>query len=278
VIFTDASTQGYGFFVPSSGTQAGSRWSPQEADLHINILEMLAIEYSLKATPSDRTDIHVRIMCDNTTAIAGIRKQGSTRTPEINQIARRLWLWALERKIWLSAVHIPGIHNIEADEASRVFKDELEWTLHEASFQRICGKFGKPIMDLFASRLNFKVSIFCSFKPDPLASVVDAFTFPWDRGLYYGFPPFCLLGKTLQKIVQDGTDIILIVPNWPTKAWYPMFRRLLTAPAISIPVHKETLFLPHRVRNDQDTHRRQGKGHPMAGRLTLLAGRLSGKP
>jgi hypothetical protein len=213
ISFTDASTLGYGFFIPESGIQAGSCWSSTEALFHINVLEMLAIDYALKATVTDRTNIHVRIMCDNTTAIAGIRKQGSTRTPEINLIARALWLWAIDRNIWLSAVHIPGIHNVEADEASRVFKDELEWTLLDAHFRSFCRKLGKPIMDLFASRLNFKVDIFCSFQPDPLASVVDAFAFPWTRGLYYGFPPFCLLGCILQKIVQDGTDIILVVPT-----------------------------------------------------------------
>jgi hypothetical protein len=163
VIHTDASLQGYGFFVPESGIQAGSRWGAEESDYHINVLELLAIDYSLKATVADRHDIHVRIMCDNTTAIAGIRKQGSTRTIAINQIARALWLWALERRIWLSAVHIPGIENVEADEASRVFQDELEWTLNDFWFQKICKTFGIPTMDLFASRLNFKAKIFCSF-------------------------------------------------------------------------------------------------------------------
>ena len=147
----------------------------------------------------------------------------------------------------------------------------------DSHFRSCCRKFGKPIMDLFASRLNFKVDIFCSFQPDPMASVVDAFTFPWTRGLYYGFPPFCLLGRILQKIVQDGTDIILVVPKWPTKAWYPLFQRLLLEPPVVIPVTTTTLFLPHRSQEDTYTHRRHLKGHPMAGRLTLLVGKLSGK-
>ena len=277
LIYTDASLQGYGFFVPESGIQAGSRWSADEAFHHINVLEMLAIDFALKATVADKHDIHVRIMCDNTTAIAGIRKQGSTRTPEINRIARDLWLWALERNIWLSAVHIPGIENVEADEASRNFKDELEWTLQDVWFRKICDRFGSPIMDLFASRLNFKVKVFCSFKPDPLASVVDAFTFPWNKGLYYGFPPFCLLGRTLQQIVQDGTSIILIVPNWPTKAWYPLFQRLLTRTPMSIRVTDDVLFLPHRTQDQTDTHRRRCQRHPLTGRLELLVGTLSGR-
>jgi hypothetical protein len=237
----------------------------------------LAIDYSLKPTVTDRTDIHVHIMCDNTTAIAGIRKQGSTRTVEINEIARSLWLWALERRIWLSAVHIPGIENVEADEASRVFQDELEWTLKDTWYRKICVTFGVPIMDLFASRLNFKVSVFCSFKPDPVASIVDAFTIPWTSGLYYGFPPFCLIGRVLQNVVQDGTSIILIVPNWPTKAWYPMFYRLSTCTPMRIPVTNHVLFLPHRVHQGEDTHRRRAKVHPLAGRLELLVGLLLGR-
>jgi hypothetical protein len=136
-------------------------------------------------------------MCDNTTAIAAIRKQGSTRTVELNNIARIIWLWALDRHLWLSAAHVPGVDNVEADDASRVFKDELEWTLAEVHFNRICARFGRPDMDLFASRLNHKVRDFCSFKPDPLAKVVDAFSIPWDMNLGYAFPPFCLIGRTL---------------------------------------------------------------------------------
>ena len=155
----------------------------------------MAIQYALEALCSDYSDMHIRIMCDNTTAIAGITKQGSTRTADINEIAKRIWDWALSRKIWLSAVHIPGIANVEADEASRHFQDELEWTLNATIFEKICKRFGTPTMDLFASRLNYRVMPFCSFKPDPLASAIDAFTFPWQMELGYAFPPFCLIGK-----------------------------------------------------------------------------------
>jgi hypothetical protein len=105
---------------------------------------------------------------------------------------------------------------------------------------------------------------------------VDAFTIPWSDGLYYGFPPFCLIGRALQKIVQDGSSIILVVPNWPTKAWYPMFHRLLIQAPMHIKVTDNVLFLPHRVRATEHTQRRSHHAHPMAGRLTLLVGLLSG--
>ena len=169
---------------------------------------------------------------------------------------------------------------MEADEASRVFKDELEWTLNADDFQNICAQFGRPTIDLFASRLNFQVQPFCAYHPDPLASVIDAFTFPWTNGLGYAFPPFCLLGRILQKVLRDKADIILIVPDWPTKAWYPLFKRLLILDAICIPVMNDTLFLPHRVRDptsEEETHTQEEIfHHPMSGQLRLLVGRLSG--
>jgi hypothetical protein len=279
VIHTDASLQGHGFFVPESKLKAGYRWQPNEAHLHINVLELLAIEYALLAVCSDFSDKHIRIMCDNTTAIAAIRKQGSTRTPIMNKIARRIWLWATDKNIWLSAAHIPGVKNVEADEASRVFKDELEWTLNDDHFRAICKSFGTPNMDLFASHLNFKVMPFCSFKPDPFAAVIDAFTFKWDMPLGYAFPPFCLIGRILQKVTRDKATLILIVPDWSTKAWYPQFRNLLIAEPLSFEVHECTLYLPHRLQ-EPDSHKRRKthiqERHPMAGRLTLLAGMISG--
>ena len=42
----------------------------------------------------------------------------------------------------------------------------------------------------FASRLNAKVKKFVSWRPDPEACAVDAFTFDWGTQLNYAFPPF----------------------------------------------------------------------------------------
>ena len=271
---------GYGFYVPSSNTMTGSRWSPSEALFHINVLEIMAIENALKSYCSYMHDIHIRIMSDNTTAIAGINKQGSTRSLECNDAAHTIWLWALSRNIWISAAHVPGVENVEADLASREFKDELEWTLKQSIFDHIVKLFGMPHMDLFASRLNFKVRPFCAFHPDPLASTIDAFTITWSGFLGYAFPPFCLLGRVLQKIIQDRAEVILIAPDWPTKPWYTLLRTLSVATPYHFRVTNDSLFLPHRLPVSPDPGVLQNKHtvhmHPLAGRLHLTAWRLSG--
>ena len=69
---------------------------------------------------------------------------------------------------------IPGASNVSADDLSRNFKADTEWALRNDVFVRLCSLFGVPDIDLFASRLNHKVPKYASWKPDPLASFVDA--------------------------------------------------------------------------------------------------------
>jgi hypothetical protein len=60
-------------------------------------------------------------MSDNVTTVSYIREFGGTHSLEVNEIAREIWTWEVRSKVWLSAAHIPGVQNIEADECSRKF-------------------------------------------------------------------------------------------------------------------------------------------------------------
>ena len=72
-----------------------------------------------------------------------------------------------EHNIWVSAVHVPGTENIEADRQSRIFYEHTEWSLEDTTFNQICKKFFTPSIDLFASRVNHKVDSYVSLHPDP---------------------------------------------------------------------------------------------------------------
>ena len=50
--------------------------------------------------------------------------------------------------------------------------------------------------------------------PDPYAITVDAFTVSWTVLNSYAFSPFGLVGRCLQKIVQDEVEGILLAPYW----------------------------------------------------------------
>lgn len=109
------------------------------------------------------------------------------RIPELNLLARDIWFWCIARNIWISASHIPGIDNVEADRLSRTINDDLEWKLNETTFLKICQIFHlKEGIDLFASRLNYQLERYVSFLPDPEAVCVNAFSFPW-KNIFFLF-------------------------------------------------------------------------------------------
>lgn len=265
IMFSDASERGWGC---SCGNQTtGGRWTESESQDHINVLEMRAALFALKSFCSGVRNTHVKINIDNTTAIAYINHMGGTKSPECNKVAHEIWDWCIERNIWLSSVHIPGVENVEADHESRVFHDQTEWMLNGKVFSRITKMWGNMDMDLFASRLNKQISPYASWRPDPGAICIDAFTFDWNNINFYAFPPFSLVGRCIQKIQLDCAEGVMIVPLWPTQPWYsPLLQMLIDTPR-TLPRRADLLQLPYA-----------DELHPLRHKLTLVACRLSGDP
>ena len=85
------------------------------------------------------------------------------------------WKWCITHNIYLSESH-SDFFNVEADELSRGLSDDLEWALDMDIFQEIVGRF-----DLLASRLNHKLDKYISFRSDPNAMAVDAFSIAWTK-------------------------------------------------------------------------------------------------
>jgi hypothetical protein len=187
---------------------------------------------------------------------------GGIKSQKMNKLSLDMWLWCMNRNVWISADHIPGENNI-ADKFSREFNDSVEWKLEVGIFERISYVFGIPELDLFASRLNKQLKLYCSWKPDPDAKFINAFSFQW-TGYYYAFPPFSLISRTLQKVRADQAECLMVVPLWPTQCWYPMLMELLIQTPLILP--REILSLPH-----------SREKHPLHKKLTLVACRLSGK-
>ena len=115
---------------------------------------------------------------------------GGIKSADCNNIARQIWLWCIEREIWLSSCHIPGSMNMEADSESRVFSTSTEWSLHPEVFDHINEMWGPFEIDLFASRLNFKIPTYVSWKPDPDVKQVNALFMQWGKYLFLCFSPF----------------------------------------------------------------------------------------
>ena len=109
--------------------------------------------------------IHVRLAVDNSTEVAYINNLGGVRSPLLDSLSRSIWEWCKLRDIFISAQHIPGKVNTQADTLSREISSNLEWSLNGEVFQEIISQTFIPEIDLLASRLNAKTAKFISWHP-----------------------------------------------------------------------------------------------------------------
>jgi len=90
---------------------------------------------------------------------------GGSKLPQLNTLAKEIWNWCIIKNIWVSGVRIAGKLNTSADNQSRNFSDKHEWSLNKEYFQKIISGFPEQDIDLFASRLNNQLDVYCSWKP-----------------------------------------------------------------------------------------------------------------
>ena len=262
-IFSDASLTGWG--AVCDGEKVSGFWKGCEYKLHINQLELKAAFLGLKCFARNSTNCRILLRIDNTTAISYINRMGGIQYPILNKITREIWQWCEARKIGLFASYIKSAENI-ADKYSRVKNIDTEWELSSSAYNKIVECFGSPNIDLFASRSNKKCEVYCSRGWDPECFQIDAFTLNWSNWYFYAFPPFSIILKILRKVVEDKAEGILVVPDWPSQAWYPLFDQLVIGKPILFQKSYDLLLSPCR-----------SIVHPLADHLNLIAAKLSGK-
>ena len=161
----------------------------------------------------------------------------------------------------VSAAHIPGSENVIVDKNSRMFERSSEWKVMEGVFKQIVNTFSKPDIDLFESRINHQLSNYTSWRPDPGAKAVDAFSINWSPNYNYCFPPFSIILKVFQKIQQDKTQVIVLVQYWATQTWFLILLGMLVDHLLIMTASLNILYLP--------TH--PTTPHPLHPKLKLLA-------
>ena len=124
---TDASMEGWGALFGTCST--GGLWAAHEARNHINYLELLAAFLGLQVFCHSLNNTHIQLMIDNTTAVAVINHMGTCHSDVLNTLSKRLWLWCVSRNIWISAAHIAGKSNQQADlESVTIDAFSLDWS------------------------------------------------------------------------------------------------------------------------------------------------------
>ena len=185
-------------------SQISGTWVPLDRQLHINCLELKAVEAALHHWAPVLQGHQVMIATDNSTVVSYINKQGGTRS---NTLLR------LVVELFSCLKHIPGCLNVIADHLSR--PNQLiptEWSLHPEIVSQIFGVLGTPVVDMFATVLKASLPQFMSHIPEPRALAVNALSQDWQGRSMYMFPPFPLLNNFIQKLRStQEAEVILIL-------------------------------------------------------------------
>ena len=264
-LFMDSSKSGWGCSV--NGTDRGASGHFVESDMNrsINSKELLAILFSLKCHVEEFKNKTTMVFTDNRTALSCLQKKGSQNYFR-DVITQKIFKLCYRYNIVIIPNFIPGKNNKKADFKSRKYRNpRVEWSLDIQSIQFIRKKLPecKWDIDLFASHLNKKHSVYVSWHKDPEAHFVNAFNLDWSQfKCPFLHPPFSQIHKCLNKIINDKvTNAVMIVPFWATKVWYSQMVRMCIRKPILMPKNTAKLMtLPW----DKSVR------HPLCAKLRLL--------
>ncbi|KAG8550432.1 hypothetical protein GDO81_025882 [Engystomops pustulosus] len=258
---TDASSWGWGAQVKDLLFQG--TWGEESKRMSSNYRELEAILEAIKQSLPVIRGTDPKIASDNVTAVAFVNRQGGTRSEPLTNLSDQIF-WLAETNLRsVSSIHIRGKDNLEADFLSRHLLRQGEWSLNRNVFSKITKLWGQPETDLFATRKNRQVRLFCSLDPRDQPLSLDAFSIRWDFSLSYAFPPLSVLPRVLKRISQDQARVIPIAPFWPSRAWFSILREL----SVSDP-----WILPER----HDLLSQGPVFHPQIANLHLTASNLRG--
>ena len=241
--WTDASLGGWGV-LSDQGQSWSGRWTEQESQRHINVLELLTILMAVKLL--DVRHVRLVLWCDNQTAISVVHKAGS-RSPDLHALALDLLEECESRSLVLYPRHIRGAVNVAADALSREEVLPAEWEVTKEAFNLLQAQHHAPLqIDLFASPLNNKLPLYYSPFPFPLALAEDALAQDWNQfSQIYLFPPPHLYKEVSRCLLRYKGGGVIVLESVPTSL-RPFPRRFL---AKEIPLEQpEQVVHGRRVR------------------------------
>lgn len=236
---TDASSIGWGAKIMDR--EASGTWTSHLANQPSNVREIMAILLGLLTFRDSIKNQHLQVLSDNVSSIANVNRYGGP-TSKLTQIARAIWNVALRLNVTITARHLSGHLNCDADRLSRVV-DKHNWMLHPGLFMLLNRRFGPHTVDRFASFSNTQLKRYNSRYLDPFTEGVDALAQTnWGEENNYCNPPWRLIPQILNVIVAQQADATLIAPMWKAQPWYLKLKKLSVTHPIILPSHP-CLFL-----------------------------------
>jgi hypothetical protein len=163
------------------------------------------------------------VRSDNSVTVFNLQRQGAGIA--LLQLTRKIFSLLLKLDIRITSCHIPGKENTLTDALSRIHATG-DYALRQDVYDHATRAMHvAPTIDFFATQENTKCRRFVTWKGP--SHPRDAFSMPrWDNGLPYLFPPVQLLPRVLQRIRDERVKAVVVLPKWPSRAWWGVFRPL----------------------------------------------------
>ena len=175
---------------------------------------MKALFLALQIFQDVVTNQRVTAMCDNSTVVAYVCKQGGTVSDSLCELTGQLLRWTEAHNVLVEARYLLGQSNVLTDFLSRRNQVlAVEWSLLPQVAKKIIRTWGSPTIDLFATHLNAKLPLYCSLIPDPQTIFKDDFCHPWNHLDIYAFPLFNLVDRVVARVRETpNLSMTLITP------------------------------------------------------------------
>ena len=158
-----------------NGDQMSGQWSEKERTIHMNILELSAINWFFFLRQREESESHT-LSGRQQGSLSYLLKMGGTRKGHMIKLSKGIWHYFLNHNISITVEYLPSILNVVADRESRKKPDSSEGVLHPKVFQAVSRLLGSPTIDLFSSPLCHQLSQYIAWHPDPFNQGKDVMT------------------------------------------------------------------------------------------------------
>jgi hypothetical protein len=243
-------------------------WKQDVENVHIGILELKGLLWSLQHFSTELTGKLVLAWLDNVQAVSAVNK-GASRIPAMREILLEIALLGMEHKFQLKAKHIPGKLN-PADDPSRGETGGVQvWTFTEAHL------FNDPPVqvDCCAPQMGPLATSTCNESYTILDPVQHHIGQIQGKVLWATVPVVvadAVIGACIEAWQRDPMHTVatIVVPDWPSAAWYRRYLRR----------KNPLLKVLHRYPEGARIFSRQGLANPAPAKWPVLVLRIGTGP